>query len=183
MNKNHFTKHTHYNQKLRESIADEILKSTGFTKEDVVFDIGSGDGFYSSLFAKKAKKVIAIEAYKQNFEEPYYSEPNIEKVGQDVCEWIKRNDFSEATHVFFSNSFHDLGCQRTLLEKISKTICEGGHIDFVEFNLKANFGPPKSIRLPINVLKPMVESYGFKEDKRIDFETHYFVSFSKNLLL
>ena len=179
MNENHFTKHRYHNQKIRESISEEILKAMSLTKENIVFDIGSGDGFYSSLFAKKAKKVIAIDSYKMNFEDPNYSESNIERIYQDVCEWIKVNDFSEATHVFFSNSFHDLGCQRVLLEKISKTICEGGHIDFVEFNLKASFGPPKSIRLPINVLKLMVESYGFKKVKSVDFENHYFISFVK----
>ncbi len=175
----HFMKHKNANQNLRGEIAERVIELMNLSKEDTIFDIGAGDGFYSSKFADLCKKVVSIEAYGKNFEGELYAEDNIVKIEADICEWIKINDFCEATHIFFSNSFHDMECQDGILDKISSSLKKGGHLDLIEFNLKATFGPPKNIRFSKEALKSKVEKYGFEEKEYNDFENHYFISFEK----
>ena len=179
MDNEHFIRHQHFNDEMRKSMVDEVVKAMNLSKEDVVFDIGSGDGFYSSKFADSSKEVFSLDEYEKNFESEHYSKENITAISKSVCEWMKNNDFSEATHVFFSNSFHDMECQDKILEKLSESLKKGYHLDMVEFNLKATFGPPKSIRFSKEMLKAKVEPYGFKEVKYVEFENHYFISFEK----
>ncbi len=179
MDHEHFMHHQHFNNALRTSMVADVLKTMQLEMNDVVFDVGSGDGFYSSEFAKVCKAVFSIDEYEKNFESQNYANEKIKKISQSVCEWIKKNDFSEATHVFFSNSFHDMECQDEILSVLSKSLKKGSHFDLVEFNLKALFGPPKSIRFSKEMLKDKVEPYGFKEVKYVEFKDHYFISFEK----
>ncbi len=46
---------------ITESVYDEIVRSAGITKGDVVLEVGPGLGFLTEKLAKQAKKVIAIE--------------------------------------------------------------------------------------------------------------------------
>lgn len=179
MDQEHFMHHKHFNDALRESMVADVLNVMHLEANDVIFDVGSGDGFYSSEFARICKAVFAIDEYEKNFDDKNYGNEKIKKIPQSVCEWIKKNDFSEATHVFFSNSFHDMECQDEILSVISKSLKKGSHLDMVEFNLKALFGPPKNIRFSKEMLKGKVEPYGFKEVNYVEFKNHYFISFEK----
>ncbi|MGB9682059.1 MAG: rRNA adenine N-6-methyltransferase family protein [bacterium] len=171
--------HLHFNDKLRKTIVNTVVEALKLSNEDVVFDIGSGDGLYSSEFAKRCKKVIAIDKDGRNFQNEYYLDERIIKIQADICDWIKINDFSEATHIFFSNSFHDIECQDEVLKVLSESLREGAYLDMVEFNLRAVFGPPKGIRFTRERLKTKVEAYHFLESSYIEFENHYFISFKK----
>ncbi|HEU24102.1 MAG: hypothetical protein C0176_04275 [Mesoaciditoga sp.] len=179
MDHEHFMRHRNMNSDLRNSMSAEVIKALNLGPSDVVFDIGSGDGFYSMNFAKLSSKVYSIDAYEDNFQNPNYSNSKIEKIATDICEWIKSNDFSDASHVFFSNSFHDIECQDGILKILSKSLKKGSHLDMVEFKLETQFGPPKSFRFSKEMLKSKVEPYGFKEVNYIEFEYHYFISFEK----
>ncbi len=178
MDHEHFMRHQHFNDDLRKSMASEVLKAMNLRAEDTVFDIGSGDGFYSNEFSKVCKAVFAIDEYEKNFENKNYENPKIRKIPQSICEWIKKNDFSQANHVFFSNSFHDMECQDEILSALS-SLKKGSYLDMVEFKLTTLFGPPKSIRFSKEMLKAKVEPYGFKEANYLEFENHYFISFER----
>ncbi|BBJ28955.1 class I SAM-dependent methyltransferase [Athalassotoga saccharophila] len=179
MDHEHFMRHRNMNSDLRSSMSSEVIKALNLGPSDVVFDIGSGDGFYSMSFANLSAKVYSIDAYGDNFQNPNYSNPKIEKIAIDICEWIKSKDFYDASHVFFSNSFHDIDCQDEILKVLSKSLKKGSHLDMVEFKLETNFGPPKHFRFSKEMLKSKVEPYGFKEVNYIEFEYHYFISFEK----
>jgi len=179
MDQKHFMRHQHFNDSLRTSMVSDVLNVIDLKADDIIFDIGSGDGFYSSEFSKVCKAVFAIDEYEKNFESKHYESQNITKIPESICEWIKKNDFAQATHVFFSNSFHDMECQNEILSALSKSLKKGAHLDMVEFNLKAVFGPPKNIRFSKEMLKTKVEPYGFKEVKYVEFKNHYFISFEK----
>lgn len=179
MDHEHFIRHQNFNDTLRKSMVSDVLKAMKLEMNDVIFDVGSGDGFYSNEFSKICKQVFALDEYEKNFENKNYSNEKIEKISQSVCEWINKNDFSKATHVFFSNSFHDMECQDEILKSLSKSLKNGSHLDMVEFNLTALFGPPKDIRFSKEMLKAKVEPYGFKEINYVEFENHYFISFEK----
>ncbi len=179
LNNGYFNHNKPVNTEIRSKIVDDVIQSMNLSKNDVVFDIGSGDGFYSSKFADLSKKVYSIDEFEDNFQSEYYLKNNITTIPQNVCDWLKTNDFSEADCVFFSNSFHDMECQEQILKKIQTSLKKGRYLDLIEFNLSANFGPPVNIRFSKEMLKSKVESYGFKEVKYLEFENHYFISFQK----
>ena len=164
---------------MKSKIADQLIKSMVLSKSDVVLDVGSGDGYYSSRFAEHSGKVIAIDEYCEGLKGDFYAKPNIETFCGDACRWFKNHDLSDVTHVFFSNSFHDMSCQEEILSDLSTKLHGGTHLDIIEFHPDAPFGPPINIRFSGEELKAKVEAHGFKEEWYIDLETHYFISFKK----
>lgn len=179
MDQEHFKRHHNMNSNIRNSIFSTVIKALNLNSYDVIFDVGSGDGFYAANFAKIANKVYAIDEYEDNFKDPNYSNSRIEKFTYDICDWIKHNDFSEASHVFFSNSFHDIRCQNEILKILSKSLSKGSHLDMIEFKVETNFGPPKQLRFSKETIKSKIEPFGFKEANYIEFDYHYFISFEK----
>ncbi|MGC8590167.1 MAG: hypothetical protein ACP5LY_06150, partial [Athalassotoga sp.] len=73
MDHEHFMHHQHFNNALRTSMVADVLKTMQLEMNDVVFDVGSGDGFYSSEFAKVCKAVFSIDEYEKNFESQNYA--------------------------------------------------------------------------------------------------------------
>lgn len=76
---------------VNENLAKSIVESICQQKSDVIVEIGSGQGYFSSLFQKHGKKLIMIE--KDNFLAKGLSEhyPEQEVVNTDFLEW----DFEE----------------------------------------------------------------------------------------
>jgi cyclopropane fatty-acyl-phospholipid synthase-like methyltransferase len=81
--------HGSYEAKAR--IADRLLETMKLQDSDIVVDVGSGDGYYSSRFAEHCKKVVAIDASCEVFKSQYYARSNIETVCESACAWIKTN--------------------------------------------------------------------------------------------
>jgi protein-L-isoaspartate O-methyltransferase len=57
------------------------MKLKGF---DIVVDIGSGDGYYSSRFAERCGKVVAVDSARDVFKGEYYSKDNVETVCENA---------------------------------------------------------------------------------------------------
>ncbi|HUX41602.1 MAG TPA: methyltransferase domain-containing protein [Rectinemataceae bacterium] len=163
----------------KASIADRLLETMQPGADDLVFDVGSGDGYYSSRFAERCGKVIAVDAYPEVFEGEFYRRANIETQGVDVCSRLGDLGWSSAAHVFFSNSFHDMECQDEILSTLSRELRDGGCLDLIEFHPDTPFGPPRQVRFSKEALKAKVEPYGFREKAFFDLGTHYFVSFER----
>lgn len=159
---------------LREKIKDHLLEMMNLTLNDIVIDVGSGDGFYSNEFSKVCKQVFSVDEYCKNFESDFYSNSNITTICIDACHGI---DVPKVTHAFFSNSFHDMKCQDQLLNFLSSILKGGGKLTLVEFKLDTPFGPPKATRFSEDELVKKVEPWGFKKIDRREFEYHYAVSF------
>ncbi len=163
----------------KSKILDLLENSMKLSESDILLDVGSGDGYYSSRFAEKCRKVVAIDAYCEGFSSEFYSKPNIQTVCGDVCRWLSENGIGDVTHVFFSNSFHDMTCQEEILSTLSRSLPAGAHLDMIEFHPDTPYGPPKSIRFSSEALKSKIERFGFSQEAYIDLNTHYFVSFAK----
>lgn len=179
MNFAHLHRSQHGSLEQKSKIADKLLNVMRLSQADVVLDVGSGDGYYSSRFAEFCQRVVAIDEYCDGLKSDFYNKPNIETVCDDACKWIKEHDLKKVTHVFFSNSFHDMDCQNEILSGLSRKLSSGSHVDMIEFYPDTPFGPPRSIRFSREVLKSKVESNGFVEESFIDMGTHYFISFKK----
>ncbi len=169
----------HGSQEVKARIADRIISSMALSTIDVVLDVGSGDGYYTSRFAEYCSKVVAIDEYCENLKSEFYSKANIDAVCEDACRWFREQSVSEITHVFFSNSFHDMVCQGEILSTLAEHLRDGAHIDMIEFHPDTPFGPPRNIRFSREDLKSKVITYGFQEVLYIDLGTHYFVSFEE----
>ncbi len=179
MDHHHSGGRQHGSPELKSKIADRLLSVMSLSGSDVVADVGSGDGYYSSRFAEACGEVVAVDEYCDGLKGGFYASPNIGTVCGDACRWFKDNSFDKFTHVFFSNSFHDMPCQREMLAALSGTFRKGAHLDMIEFHPDTPFGPPKSIRFSKDALRSMVEPFGFKQETYIELGTHYFMSFRK----
>jgi ubiquinone/menaquinone biosynthesis C-methylase UbiE len=174
----------HSNKKrLEENL---LLELAQLSNEDVILDIGSGDGYYSFIFSKHAKKVYAIDkAYMdeslmnsliQEGKEKGIS--NLEFLAKDVCEGLEIKYFNLA---FFSNSFHDINCKKELLSYLYKNSAENGRLLIIEFKPSDSwlFGPPPHIRIKPEDLVKMATEVGFKLDRMIERDSQYIAIFKK----
>lgn len=168
--------HWTYGGMSREGIKDDVIRLMDLKSTDVVADLGSGDGFYSSKFAEICEKVYAIDEYSESFRSEFYDNPKIVTMNADVCE---RLELSGITRVFFSNSFHDMECQEKLLDVITEILPKGGRITMIEFKPDTPFGPPRNIRFSEEDLVNKIEAHGFRKVGSIDLKGHYAVSFEK----
>ncbi len=162
--------------KAREDIKDKIIKLMNLKSSDIVADFGSGDGFYCAQFAKICEKVFAVDLNADNFNNKFYDDTKIIKLNVDIC---KKREIPEITHAFFSNSFHDMECQESILDRVALSLVKQGRITMIEFKLDTPYGPPKNIRFAEEDLVKKIEAHGFRKINRIDLEGHYAVSFVK----
>ncbi|MBB3186510.1 rRNA adenine N-6-methyltransferase family protein [Microbacter margulisiae] len=172
----HNNENQHGSIQHKAKIADAIMEKMNLTPADSLIDVGSGDGYYSSKFAEHCEKVLAIELFSASFDSAFYKNPNITTLDVDACKWILNADLRAFTHIFFSNSFHDIQCQNKMLLLFAQQLPNGAHLNLIEFKPDTPFGPPRHIRFSKEELKSTIEAYGFKEDAYIDLNTHYFVS-------
>jgi len=179
MSSKHEEGRQHGSPEVKSKIADKLIKSMNLSKSDVVLDVGSGDGYYSFRFADHCGKVMAVDEYCEGLEGNFYAKSNIQTFCEDACQWFKNHDLAGVTHVFFSNSFHDMSCQDEILSVLSSKLHGGAHLDLIEFHPDTPFGPPKSIRFSKDEIRRKIEPYNFEMSSFIDLDTHYFISFKK----
>lgn len=170
-------KNQHGSSEVKTQIFNKIINVMHLSSSDILLDVGSGEGFYSSKFAELCNKVIAIDEHNDVSMNQFYGNSSIQFICEDICKWINQSNIDNVTQVFFSNSFHAMRCQDAILKSFSDRLLNGAYLNFIEFKLDTSFGPPKSIRFTKERLKKKVESYGFIEASYIDLNTHYFISF------
>ena len=160
---------------------DKVLKVADLKPEDVIMDVGGGDGFYSLLFSETVRRVLyvdpsepAVALMRKKLKD---SNGMIEILKEDICE-IKVPD--DVTKIFFSNSFHDVNCRNQFLERVSKT--NGGRVDFVlvEFNKDADIGPPIHVKLGPDELDRIFSDHGYRRVQREVMEKHYVTRYSRD---
>lgn len=147
-------------------------------RDDVILDVGAGDGFYSVGFASRITdgKVIALDISESGAERTRKrmveeGVQNVEVLRQDVCA-----DFSVTGYnkVFFSNSFHDIPCRDELIDTLFRNSSPPLEIILIEFRTdKDDFGPPMEIRIGEKALQRIFEGHGFRLDGRLELDHHY----------
>ena len=157
----------------------DVLEVANPLPEDILVDIGAGDGFYSIIFAERVKKVYYVdpsetarELLKKNIGKTPVN--NLTVVSDDVCENL---DIAGYNKVFFSNSFHDIICREDLIDRLKKNSSENLEIILTEFKLESEIGPPVEIRIDQEHLDRIFSSKGFRLMKRIELRYHYISRF------
>lgn len=158
---------------------EKVLSVVGLTESDVVMDVGGGDGFYSNLFSESCKKVYYVDAsnpavnmVKEKFSG---SGGKIEILHDDICTMKLPKDL---TKVFFSNSFHDLGCREKLIDRVVEASGEAVKFILVEFKKDSSIGPPESVKIHEDELDGIFKRHGYHLEKRELLQEHYVSSYS-----
>lgn len=87
--------------------------------EDIVLDVGCGNGFNTYLIAKKAKKVIGIDINKENIDyaKKKFSQSNIEYILGDILDFSYNHKFNV---IVLSNVLEHIKERIKLLLKLKK---------------------------------------------------------------
>lgn len=159
---------------------DKVLDVLDPRKDDVIMDVGGGDGYYSLQFSRRCRKVIYVDPSERAAsimdEKLNQGQNNIEVLQHSIC---SLEIPAEVTKIFFSNSFHDIECRKEFLERISGD--PGLNIKFVliEFRKDADIGPPAFIKIGQEELDSIFSEFDFRLVKRVELEKHYISMFSK----
>lgn len=163
-------------------VPDEaVISSVNPSKNDVIVDIGAGEGHYSELFARNAKHVFsvdhsqkAIELVKNKIVRK--SIANLTACRENVCSEFSPKDFNK---VFFGTSFHDIPCQDDLIITLINRSSGNLRITFLEFKKADTVGPPVEMRISEDELENFMKSKGFKKSESRELEIHYIQTYSR----
>ena len=152
-----------------------VLDFVSPDKNDIILDIGSGDGHYSVIFSKSARTVYAMDVNPKSkaiTEEKtrLSGSKNVVHILTDACDGNLPASFNK---VFFGNSFHDLPCRDGLLERLKIEGKMGMRIIFLEFKKEDTPGPPLEIRIAEQELQEIMNSHGFILNRSEDLQIHY----------
>ena len=159
---------------------EKVLSVVDLTSTEVIMDVGGGDGFYSNLFSEKCSKVYYVDAsnsavnmVKENISGTH---SNVEVIQDDICTMNLPKDL---TKVFFSNSFHDLGCREKLIDRIAEISHEQVKFILIEFKKDSSIGPPESVKIHPDELDSIFKRHGYKLEKREFLQEHYISSYRR----
>ncbi len=156
-----------------------IIEKMELAPDDIIIDMGAGDGFYSKIFAEKVNKGM-VYVVEQNSDVIKYIEKNMDNrnnykiINEDMC----RLDVSGFNKIFFSTVFHDIDCHDDILQFIKKNSRKPVYVYLIEFNKKGEMGPPMNIRITHDEMNKIFTDAGFKPGIHMDFEYNYFDSYS-----
>ena len=159
---------------------EKVLSVVNLSSTDVIMDVGGGDGFYSNLFSEKCSKVYYVDAsnsavnmVKENISGTH---SNVEVIQDDICTMNLPKDL---TKVFFSNSFHDLGCREKLIDRITEISHERVKFILIEFKKDSSIGPPESVKIHPDELDSIFKRHGYELEKREFLQEHYISSYRR----
>jgi Precorrin-6B methylase 2 len=157
---------------------NKIIEKMELKPDDVIIDMGAGDGFYSKLFADKltSGKVYAVERNKDvipHIEKNLMEMKNFKIVNEDMCNL----DIKGFNKIFFSTVFHDIECRKSVLDFMVHNSKKPLTVYLIEFNKKSTMGPPIDIRICHDELNKIFVEAGFQPGLHMDFEYNYFDSY------
>jgi len=153
---------------------NKIIEKMELKNDDIIIDMGAGDGFYSILFSKYIKNGIiysveknpeAIELINKKIGEI----KNIKIINEDMC----KLDIKGFNKIFFSTVFHDIDCREEIINFIKNNSKKPVNVILIEFKKNSMMGPPLNIRISHEELKNIFENHGFKLKEHMDFEYNY----------
>ncbi len=144
-----------------------IISSLNPSPEDIVLDVGSGDGTISIELSRKVREVYAIdfsnEAHK--LMEKRTSESgvkNVHPIKADVCKGIPVKGFNA---VLMVTSFHDFSCREKLLDEFRENSSGKLKLAVVEFKKEeTSMGPPMEMRIAKDELDGIFRKHGFAQE-------------------
>lgn len=141
-----------------------IISVLNPSADDIVIDVGSGDGIFSIELSHRVKEVYALdlsrEAHRlmeQRIRESGIT--NVHPILADVCSGIPVKGYNS---VLLVTSFHDFGCKDDLLDELIKNSSGSLKVTIVEFKKEeTSMGPPMEIRISREELDAIFKRHGF----------------------
>lgn len=143
---------------------DRIIKAMEPKADDIVIDVGSGDGIFSLRISGMVREVypVDINSEAHRIMKKSISESgirNIHPVQADVCEGIPVTGYNS---VLLMTSFHDFECRDRLLEEFKRNSRGRLKITIIEFKKEeTSMGPPMEIRISREDLDEQFRRHGF----------------------
>lgn len=123
-----------FNRRARKTGADEITNMLDLKSEQKIADIGSGGGYITFLFAKKTKKVYALDVNKEFLE---FIDKQADKKGLNNIRTIaiKENPIlpEQVDLIFIRNVYHHLENRIDYFKALKKFLKKDGKIAIVEW--------------------------------------------------
>lgn len=161
---------------------DEIVAALVLKPGATVADIGAGTGYMVAHLSKavgESGTIIAIDASPQMIE--YLSKRSADlgpakivprKVGSDDPELQTES----VDGVLTLDTWHHVKGQEAYAKKVHEALKRGGRFVVVEYEVDAEVGPPKEMRLEPATVKKQLEAAGFRvEIVRESMPRHYMV--------
>lgn len=142
---------------------DELVDLVDPTPDDIVLDLGSGTGFYTSDLAPFVGSLIGIDI--QPVMHQYYLESevpeNVSLVSGDIDHLPLRPDSIDAA--FSTMTYHEFATEAGLAE-VARVLKPGGRFVTVDWSAagRSESGPPLSERQDANSATAALEPAGFE---------------------
>ncbi|NWG10645.1 class I SAM-dependent methyltransferase [Candidatus Bathyarchaeota archaeon] len=145
-----------------------ILECLGLKASDTVIDFGCGKGFFTIPFAKKARRVIAIDIRAAALEkaEKYVAKSKVE------VEFFQNNGKniplpnSIADLIFLRHVYHELDDRQAVLKELARLLKPNGRLAIMEKTEKklTPIGPPV---VPVSEIETAIQNVGLKVSEKI----------------
>ena len=133
-----------------------VLDDSGITRESVVLEIGSGNGFFTEAIAGRAKKVIAVELQqgmvKKLKKRVHRFGDAVEIVLKDIALADFARDMADVCLLYYS--FHEIARREEAAAIIARTVRSGGILSIYEPSVEVNNKDMKATVL-------LFQSHGF----------------------
>lgn len=165
---------------------EKIMYMMRIHNGDVVADIGAGSGYFTIPLARKVGtegRVYAEDIQKEMID---YISQKVEKLqlkniriilGKVEDPLIPNNSLN---HAFIANTYHQLERPLLLLYNIKKDLRSHGKLTIIDWDptKDLSFGPPREVKVPVDIVIKEAEQAGFRLMEKHDFMPyHYFLIF------
>jgi ubiquinone/menaquinone biosynthesis C-methylase UbiE len=114
---------------------DEVIRLLGIGPQDVVADIGAGDGYFARRFAQHARKVYAVDIDARALEAAAKGAPaNLVTIVATPTD--PKLPAGEVHLVFFCNTLHHISRRPDYLRNLARALAPGGRIVNIDFHKK-----------------------------------------------
>ncbi|OYW23726.1 MAG: methyltransferase type 11 [Planctomycetales bacterium 12-60-4] len=149
---------------------EEILAALALEPGASVADIGAGTGYMVAHLSKAVGDdgaVIAIDASEKMIE---YLEGRREELGPAklTCQKVGTDDpeleLASVDGVLMLDTWHHIGDQQAYAMKVYDGLKRGGRFVIVDYEIDAETGPPREMRLTTQQVTKQLEDAGFRVD-------------------
>ncbi|HXX80097.1 MAG TPA: class I SAM-dependent methyltransferase [Thermodesulfovibrionales bacterium] len=138
---------------------EKVLKESGITHDCVVLEVGAGNGFFTEVLARHAKKVYSVELQSGMVAKLKRRVAGLgDKVSIIECDIAAcgiEDDVADVCLMYYS--FHEVRDKAGAVRAISKALKEGGSLSVYEPTIEVN---ARAMRNTVQ----MFENAGFKKE-------------------
>jgi tRNA A58 N-methylase Trm61 len=146
---------------IRKAFTDrgKTLTESGVTVDSVVLEVGAGNGFFTEVLAKKAKKVYAVELQEAMIKkllkriEDYRDKVLL--IRGDIASLVLEEEIADVCLLYYS--FHEVTDRVSAADNISAAVKRGGIISIYEPTIEVG-------EIQMNETVAMFEQRGFSRD-------------------